>query len=187
MKGNTPLQAIQTIRNQLGYEEKLVKISEELGFNKDYLIGILYTLEEISDSLETMEDFANRLKHLESVLNNSKFSKNKHVVTLSTLHSSKGLEFKKVYMVDLIDGVIPTKEELKQFEEGNIQLLEESVRLFYVGMTRAEHSLELLTYKKKFGRTVIASQFVRDVRNIIAPPVQIQRKEPIKKDNPINP
>jgi DNA helicase-2/ATP-dependent DNA helicase PcrA len=45
MKGNSPLQSIQTIRHQLGYEEKLIKMSDELGFNKDNLIGILYTLE----------------------------------------------------------------------------------------------------------------------------------------------
>jgi DNA helicase-2/ATP-dependent DNA helicase PcrA len=189
MRGLPPLKAIKMIRHQLGYDKALFKMAEKLKFNKDYLMGILFTLEEIASSLETMEAFAHRLKHLENAIAASKFKKNDNVVTLSTFHSSKGLEFKNVYMIDLIQGVIPSADDLK----GNEHLLEEAVRLFYVGMTRAELNLELLAFKKQFGKTVSPSQFIIDVKKIMAPRVDIQTKKMVNKEKqnkvsiPMNP
>jgi DNA helicase II / ATP-dependent DNA helicase PcrA len=183
MRGTTPLKAIKIIRVLLGYEKTLETIAKKLKFNKEYLMSILYTLEEIAAPLKTMEEFAHRLKHLETVIHESKFKKNRSVVTLSTFHSSKGLEFKHVYMVDLIQGVIPSADDL----EGDETVLEEAVRLFYVGMTRAELNLELLTYRKQFGKSVSPSQFVLDVKKIIAPPVPKPRKDPQVKETMIKP
>ncbi|PTY77660.1 DNA helicase UvrD [Heyndrickxia sporothermodurans] len=169
MKGIAPLSAIRYIRYELGYEKALEKMSERLGFNLEYLVGILNTLEEIADTLETMEEFAHRLKYLETLMKNSKRQKNENVVTLSTFHSSKGLEFKRVYMIDLVDGMIPSKAETKSYDEGNHELMEEAVRLFYVGMTRAKQHLELLSYEKKNGSPVKESPFLSNIRQIIAP------------------
>ena len=173
MQGKAPLEVIQIIRNELGYDKRLENIAKGLKFNKDYLFGILCTLEEIAAPLQTMEEFASRLKHLEAVMNAAKFKKSENVVTLSTFHSSKGLEFKNVYMVDLIQGIIPSTDALE-----DEMLLKEDVRLFYVAMTRAELNLELLTYKKQFGKGVKSSQFLVDVKKIIDPPVKIPMKEP---------
>jgi ATP-dependent exoDNAse (exonuclease V) beta subunit len=128
-----------------------------------------------------MEEFANRLKHLESIMIGAKDNKNNNVVTLSSLHSSKGLEFKRVFMVDLIQGIIPSKDDCKQSESGNTLPLEEAVRLFYVGMTRAEQQLELLSYRKQHGKEVIPSQFVTKVKDILSPPVQKAKEVTIKQ------
>ena len=177
MRGKRPLEVMKIIRGVLGYDKALEKIAKNLKFNKDYLLGILHTLEQIARPLRTMEEFAARLDYLQSVIHTSKFKKNEDVVTLSTFHSSKGLEFKSVYMIDLIQGVIPTDDDLE-----NTELLEEAVRLFYVGMTRAESSLELIAYKKQFGKSVRPSQFILDVKNIITPPVKASRREPLKRD-----
>lgn len=193
MKGTKPLKAIKLIRNQLGYDKTLKEMSKKLGFKTDYLFGVIQTLEEIADTLETMEQFAERLKHLENLLKTSKFNKNKDAITLSTFHSSKGLEFKKVYMIDLIEGVIPSHDEINAYKEGNRNLMEEAVRLFYVGMTRAEQELELLSYKKQNGKDVTGSRFVANVKNIISPPVRveqaIQKKKPVREKTvvPYNP
>lgn len=181
MKGEKPLKAIKLIRNQLGYDKTLKEMSKKLGFKTDYLFSVLQTLEEIADTLETMEQFAERLKHLENLLKESKFNKNKDAITLSTFHSSKGLEFKKVYMIDLIEGVIPSHDEINSYKDGNRNLMEEAVRLFYVGMTRAEQELELLSYKKQFGKDVTDSRFVANVKNIISPPVRVEHAEQKKK------
>jgi DNA helicase II / ATP-dependent DNA helicase PcrA len=54
-------------------------------------------------------------------------------------------------------------------------------------MTRAELNLELLTYRKQFGKSVSPSQFVLDVKKIIAPPVTKTRKEPELKEPTIKP
>jgi DNA helicase II / ATP-dependent DNA helicase PcrA len=179
MRGSSPLNAVRTIRYGLGYEDTLIKMSEELGFNEDALLGILSTLEVIAEPLATMEEFAERLNHLQALMNAAKNNKNQNVVTLSTFHSSKGMEFKRVYMIDLIQGIIPSHDDVNQYDEGNPGLLEESVRLFYVGMTRAELHLELLTYRERFGSAVEVSQFVDAVRNIIAPPAK--KSPPAKK------
>ncbi|RED65585.1 ATP-dependent helicase [Cohnella lupini] len=178
MQGARPLQAIRTIRDKLGYDKAIEKMCERLGFRKDYLVGILNTLEEIAEPLDTMEDFAKRLKFLEKNMKESKFNKNGSAITLSTLHSSKGLEFSSVYMIDLVEGVIPSNDDNKKLENDQPGDMEEAVRLFYVGMTRAKQRLELLSYKKKDGEPVQTSRFVTAIRDIQDPPKA--EKIPIK-------
>lgn len=181
MKGAKPLKVIQLIRDQLGYDKTIKEMSKRLGFKTDYLFGVLQTLEEIADTLDSMEQFANRLKHLEQLLKNSRHNKNQDAITLTTFHSSKGLEFRKVYMIDLIEGVIPTHDEIQKYKEGNRDLMEEAVRLFYVRMTRAEQELELLSYKKQNGKDLVQSRFMTNVKNLISPPIRIQTADPEKK------
>ncbi|RLQ92289.1 ATP-dependent helicase [Falsibacillus albus] len=164
LKEMPPRKAIRVIRNQLGYEKALEKMSSILGFRLEYLIGILNTLEEIAVNLETLQDFAKRLQHLESALTMAKRKKGQNAVTFSTFHSSKGLEFEHVYMIDLINGVIPSKEDKE-----DMSLIEEATRLFYVGMTRAKKHLELITYWEKDGVKTAESTFVRDVKNMLNP------------------
>ncbi|WP_134702943.1 ATP-dependent helicase [Ammoniphilus sp. YIM 78166] len=176
MKSLSPLEAIQVIRKRLGYEKALEKMCERLGFRKEYLIGILNTLEEIANGLESLEEFARRLRHLESVLKSSKSRKGQNVVTCSTFHSAKGLEFERVYMIDLIDGIIPSSEDFKDdLTASNKSLMEEAARLFYVGMTRAKQHLEFIVYRERDGKKVDESIFVVDLKNMV---------KPSKQDNP---
>ncbi|MBP2638977.1 MAG: ATP-dependent helicase UvrD [Firmicutes bacterium] len=170
MQGMAPLAAIYTIRHKLGYEKALERMCERLGFRKEYLLGILNTLEEIAAGLQSMEEFASRLKYLETVMKASKNNKDRGV-TLSTFHSAKGLEFDRVYMIDLLEGIIPSSNDIKQQQEGRLEVMEEAVRLFYVGMTRAKTYLELITYEKRDHERVSESQFVAAVRNIINPSI----------------
>lgn len=164
MKGMPPRQAIHLIRYRLGYEKALDKLSEWMGFRKESLIGILNTLEEIAEGLATMEAFAERLKYLSSLAGVAKSRQGQNAVTLSTLHSSKGLEFERVYIIDLIEGILPSKEDLE-----DDMLMEEAVRLFYVGMTRAKRELELITYRQRDGEKTTESRLVTAVREIINP------------------
>ncbi|WP_061565078.1 ATP-dependent helicase [Heyndrickxia coagulans] len=162
MRGMPPLDAIQVIRDRLGYEKALENMCKKFGFRKEYLIGVLNTLEDIADTLVTMEEFAARLKHLAHILKTAKGNKGRHAVALSTFHSSKGLEFEKVYMIDLVDGIIPGNDE----KEDDL-LMEESVRLFYVAMTRAKKSLEMVSYEKRNGSRAMDSPFVAAVKGIV--------------------
>lgn len=86
---------------------------------------------------ESKREFLNKLDWLEKTIRDgSKDSRG--LITLSTIHSSKGLEFNNVYIIDAIDGVLPSAEA---------DDLEEERRLFYVAMTRAKDSLTILRYK----------------------------------------
>lgn len=182
MKGMPPLHAIQVIRERLGYEKALEKMCGRLGFRKDYLFGILNTLEEIADGLDSMEEFASRLKSLEAELKKAKSKKGQNAVTFSTFHSAKGLEFEWVYMIDLVDGILPSSDD---YTGGTVEgdAIEEATRLFYVGMTRAKKHLELIGYKERDGEKIHDSLFVSYVKNIIDPPSAISKEATATRNN----
>ncbi len=66
-----------------------------------------------------------------------------HCLMLSTIHSSKGLEYDSVYLLDVYDGILPTKRGVEAKEEADIREYEEERRIYYVGMTRAKRKLYL--------------------------------------------
>jgi DNA helicase-2/ATP-dependent DNA helicase PcrA len=172
LRAMPPQQAIRAIRGKLGYEKALERLCERLGFRKEYLIGIVNTLEDIAEGLDTLEQFAARLKDLEAAMRSSRRNKTENAVTLSTLHSAKGLEFERVYMIDLIEGVIPSNDDVKKFDNGDTAPMEEAVRLFYVGMTRAKSHLELLSYRIRDGGQTKESRFMSHVRHLQSGPRQ---------------
>jgi ATP-dependent DNA helicase Rep len=84
------------------------------------------------------------------------------VVTLSTLHAAKGLEWPHVVLAGCVEGLLPFKpedEDGKVATEAFAQRLQEERRLMYVGITRAQRSLAV-TYAKrrKKGRETVAAQ-----------------------------
>jgi DNA helicase-2/ATP-dependent DNA helicase PcrA len=171
-----PAQVIKLIRNELGYEAALKSRAEKFGYRFDSLLAILDTLEGIASQLKTMVEFANQLKALEQAVQNAKFNAPENAVTLSTFHSSKGLEFRRVFMIDLLKGVIPSEED-----EGDAAMLEEARRLFYVGMTRAKNKLELLSYGLDEGKPKEDSKFLNEVRNLLLKPGEAKKNQkPVK-------
>lgn len=164
-----PLDALRHIRKELHYEKKLEDFSERLGLSMESFHWILSTLENIAQGIKTLKDFADRLRHLEQLMCRSAVNKGQNAVTLSTLHSAKGLEFESVYMLDLVDGILPNLESIKAAEQKKTASLEEERRLFCVGMTRAKKDLELLTVENLNDRDVIESQFVGQIREILCP------------------
>ena len=66
-------------------------------------------------------------------------------VTISTIHSSKGLEYDCVMMLDMLNTELPGESAIDLArEENKAELLEEERRLFYVGITRAKEYLYLI-------------------------------------------
>lgn len=159
-----PDEAIVTIREKLGYDRVLRKMVDKFGFRADQLFGTLDVLIRIAESCDSLKDFAFRLKELEEIV------KNAHVrdssLTLTTFHSAKGLEFDAVYMIDLVDGIIPSNDDIEDYRDGEREAMEEAARLFYVGMTRARVRLELLTYHYLGKERVKESTFLHNVRTI---------------------
>ena len=88
-----------------------------------------------------------------------------NVVTLSTLHASKGLEWPHVVLVGVNEGTLPFKREE---EEMTVERLEEERRLMYVGITRARRTLLVTTLlRQKRGREVrraFPSRFIKEMR-----------------------
>jgi len=92
----------------------------------------------------------------------------RHAVTLMTLHSAKGLEFPRVYLVGLEEGLMPHRRALAEGE------VEEERRLMYVGITRAQRALTLCQTKARarHGRAgeSLTSRFVFELKGEPPPP-----------------
>jgi ATP-dependent DNA helicase Rep len=74
-------------------------------------------------------------------------------VSLMTLHSAKGLEFKHVFLVGMEENILPHENSLANEGIENTSGLEEERRLAYVGITRAQRSLTLsyCTHRRRYG------------------------------------
>jgi len=109
----------------------------------------------------------------------SEREKDQNVVTLSTLHASKGLEWPHVMLVGVNEGVLPFKLKEATGADGGVVRDEEAVnddlatrlqeerRLMYVGITRAQRSLAVSwTRRRKKGRELVAalpSRFIAEM------------------------
>ncbi|WP_295954471.1 ATP-dependent helicase [Rhodoferax sp.] len=123
------------------------------------------TLRETKSLLEVAQTIA-----LLSTINQRE--KDADVVTLSTLHASKGLEWPHVMLAGVTEGMLPFKldddEGRQQVVSDDItQRLQEERRLMYVGITRAQRSLAVSwTKKKKKGRETVAAQPSRFIKEM---------------------
>ncbi len=104
--------------------------------------GKLDILRLLAVNVKTPVDLLSRMEALRDMMR-SPTSVPGSNLTISTIHSSKGLEYHSVILMDVFDGVLPgtTKAEVKDAEEEKIY--EEERRLCYVGMTRARKELTL--------------------------------------------
>ena len=90
-----------------------------------------------------------------------------NVVTLSTLHASKGLEWPHVMLVGVTEGMLPFKMDDDSSADAQSERLQEERRLMYVGITRAQRSLAVSwTRRRKKGRELVAalpSRFIAEM------------------------
>ena len=100
--------------------------------------GHIDILISLANDDETVDDFFAHLDRLEKQLCN--LGNASSDIILSTVHSSKGLEYDKVLLMDVIDGLFPSVTE-ENIDADDIETLQEERRLFYVAMTRAKNEL----------------------------------------------
>jgi len=121
----------------------------------DSRIQNLNELEAALSRFERIEDF---LFYVDQLRSSQKDIKRDHdQVSLMTLHKSKGLEFKTVFLAGCAQGLLPHHKAL---DDGGI---EEERRLCYVGMTRAMERLYISYIRFYQGKPVGISQFLKEV------------------------
>ncbi len=132
--------AVHRIVEYMGYREYM-----ERSEIKDTKLDILRILADQEDSPSHLVD---RLEELRQVLKEKPQERDCPFI-LSTIHASKGLEYDSVYLLDVIDGVLPAQipKDLKKAEKAELAAYEEERRLFYVGITRAKNQLYVFTMK----------------------------------------
>ncbi|MGN0485132.1 MAG: ATP-dependent helicase [Lachnospiraceae bacterium] len=154
----TPFAAINYIRKGIGYDDYL---TEYAAYRKLKPEELFETLDELQDGARGYRNYDEWLNHIEEYskeLEKQQKQKNElpNSVSLATLHSSKGLEYAVVYIIDVNEGMMPYKKAVFDAE------IEEERRLFYVGMTRAKDALHLSAVRKMNGHEMDGSRFIEE-------------------------
>lgn len=163
----TATQEVETIiRNvlvQTGYREWLTLDGTEEAFERASNVDELVVAAQEFDS-EHPED-GGLEKYLEQtalVSDTDVWESTSDFVTMMSLHAAKGLEFKKVFIIGLEDGILPHERSSSDDEQ-----IEEERRLLFVGITRAEEELQLSRCLNRFRRgsywPAIASRFLMEL------------------------
>ena len=154
-----PYTAINFIRHAVGYEEYLDEYAAYRKMRPEELYEILDQLQESAKGSKTAQEWFEKMDQYAELLKEQKQSvKTGPAVTFSTLHSSKGLEFPLVFIIDINEGIIPHKKASLQSD------MEEERRMFYVGMTRASEKLYLCSIKEKNGKSLNPSPFLMGLK-----------------------
>ncbi|WP_026495175.1 ATP-dependent helicase [Butyrivibrio sp. WCD3002] len=150
MRYEEPFKALNRIERFMGYGEYLE--NNHIDTNK------LFILKMIAGNESTIDGFMRRLSELQDIFRDKETDYRQNFI-LSTIHSSKGLEYDEVYLMDACDGVFPSEVIRKGdfADPQEIRDFEEERRIFYVGMTRARNRLNILTYNDE------DSTFVREI------------------------
>ncbi len=160
METMPPVAAVTYIRNAIGYEDYLREYAVSHRIPEDELLHIL---DELKESAKNYSDFDAWFKHMEEyrqtllLMAQTKKEKNEDAIEIATLHGSKGLEYDVVFIPDVNEEVIPHKKA------GLDADIEEERRLFYVGMTRAKHELNLYYVKERYNKKLEMSRFLGDM------------------------
>ena len=165
IKNLKPATALRYIRNVVGYDEYIEEYCDMNGVESDDCYTILGDLENSASEFNTFSDwFVHMEEYKEELIEAGKKSNEDDIgVRLMTFHSSKGLEFDIVYIIDVNEGSVPYKKA-KGADE-----IEEERRMFYVAMTRARHKLFICYCKENFGKSIGKSDFIVELSSKVKP------------------
>lgn len=150
LPGQTAAQALETLRGDCGYGAYLEQKGRDTG--KLDILALLAAREPSPQRLLA------RLQELQALLAGHQDDPGA-ALTLATIHSSKGLEYDCVALLDVLDGILPAQPEASCRTPEETRHYEEDRRLFYVAMTRARRRLILFQCRAQ------PSAFVREVQD----------------------
>ena len=125
----SPLDGIDSILWNIGYMDNWLQRKIDEGASESSLMLKVNILKLVAMEYKTVDEFLTAIDRIRDYQGDPDSN-----VTLSTIHSSKGLEFDQVVLVDVFNGVLPTISNTKEEKDE-----EEEARLFYVVATRAKH------------------------------------------------
>ena len=158
-----PHAALSYNRKGAGYEEYLRLYAIE---NNIPMSGLLKQLEQLVQECSKFNTLEQWINSIDSAQNSEgqNFGKKSsgeggtnNRINIMTMHGSKGLEFKAVFIVDANQGIIPTSKALRERD------FEEERRLFYVAITRAIDYLNVYAVEERLGCPIEVSMFVEEM------------------------
>ncbi len=155
-----PFAAINYIRRAIGYEDFIKEYADQRKMKAEELFDILDELQENAREFKTFEQWFDYMEEYKEELKKQAVqSKKEHTesVTIATMHSSKGLEFHTVFIMDANEGITPHKKAVLPED------IEEERRLFYVAVTRAKEALYIFSAKERYNKVSVWSRFVDEL------------------------
>ena len=160
LAGMKPFAAVNYIRKGIGYDDYIKEYADQRGMNEEELLDILEQLTDMTKEFDSFDDWQEQkekyLKELQRAMEKQR-TKGEGVV-LSTLHSSKGLEYDVVFLIDVNEKIMPYKKAVLDAD------LEEERRMFYVGMTRAKKQLYLFSVELLNNHSAEPSRFLKELQ-----------------------
>ena len=157
-----PFAAVNYIRHVIGYEDYIKEYAEFRRMRPEDLLEVVNELQESARECGTYGEWFDYIerygKELERMRRQQQEARDG--VQLTTMHSSKGLEYEKVFILDAAEGIIPYKKAVLDED------LEEERRMFYVAMTRAKKELTICYAKKQFSHELKPSRFLRELQGM---------------------
>lgn len=158
-----PQAALSYIRKGAGYEEYLRLYAIESNIPMSGLLKQLEQLVQECSKFNTLEHWINSIDSAQNSEGQNFDKKSSgeggtnNRINIMTMHGSKGLEFKAVFIVDANQGIIPTSKALRERD------FEEERRLFYVAITRAIDYLNVYAVEERLGCPIEVSMFVEEM------------------------
>ncbi len=160
MRNKSTYDAITYLRKEVGYESYLEEYAQFRKMNFEDLLEVLDQIQETAKEHETfsgwftyIEEYGEELKHQMEAGR----VQDQRGITLTTMHSSKGLEYEVVFVMDVNEGICPHKKAVKNAD------LEEERRLFYVAVTRAKTYLFMYSLKELFQKDAKPSRYITEI------------------------
>ena len=161
---DTKIKPLLEKENTLDSELRLENLMEFRSVSENY---------EKQTGSVNLNDF---LEEVSLVADAAEYSEDSDAVTLMTIHSAKGLEFKVVFIVGLEEGILPHANSIYETDD-----VEEERRLMYVAITRAKERLYFLNSQKRmlYGKVTSnpPSRFIDEIRKEL---IEEEKKETIK-------
>lgn len=158
IKKMAPAAAVNYIRKAVGYNEFLKEYAAFRRMKPEELYEIADQVQESAAQFQTAEAWFQHIARYREQLKEQARERNqkREGVSLMTMHSSKGLEFRVVFILDANEGVTPHH---KAFLDAD---MEEERRMFYVAMTRAKERLHVYYVKERYHKKQEVSRFVKE-------------------------
>lgn len=165
----SPFAAVNYIRKSIGYDDYLEDYIREHKADREEIIGLC---EEITEQSRRFTSVKEWLTHIGNSFNedmnkrngreiikdkNINYDNNANQIHFHTMHCSKGLEYRYVFITDVCEGIIPYERSSLDCE------VEEERRMFYVAMTRAKEKLYLLYPLARYNKNTAVSRFIDEM------------------------
>lgn len=160
----SPVDAIEKIEKDLGFGDFIKKRGNE-GNKLDKGSDDIRDLKVAAKGFSSIIEFLDHVDHMTAMnkeIKNLRKSQ-ENVITLSTIHRSKGLEYKIVYLIGCVDGSIPHDYALDSNRNGDIAPLEEERRLLYVALTRSMDQVYISIPERRRGKKAYPSRFLTPI------------------------